>query len=115
MPDARRRRGGEPLPEAARLREDHGLFATLLVAEPTPEISEAIEQLLLPHHALEEGGQGVYAQCDTLAGDDAAAIVERLRAAPPVPQRPHQEGSLVRMQVARALETLAARQRSSKV
>ena len=111
LPDARRRRDGVPLPEAARLREDHGLLATLLVPPPSPQIAEAIERILAPHDALEEGPSGVYAQCDALAGEEAAALVERLRAAPAIPQRAHQDGPLVRAQVERALEILAARGR----
>jgi hypothetical protein len=111
LPDARRRRGGVPLPEAARLREDHGLLATLLVPPHSLPIAEAIERILAPHDALEEGPGGVYAQCDALAAGEAAAIVERLRAAPETPQRAHQDGPLVRAQVERALEVLAARGR----
>ncbi len=111
FPEARRRRGGQPLPEVARLHEDHGLLATLLVPPPSPQILEAIERLLRPHNALEEGETGVYAQCDALAGDQAAGIADRLRAAPTTPQRENQDGPLVRAQVQRALETLMARNR----
>jgi hypothetical protein len=108
LPDARRR-AGAPLPEAARLREDHGLLATLLVPLPSPQTLEAIDRILVPHNALEEGPTGVYARCDALAGIEAAAIAERLRLAQPIPQRAHQDGPQVRAQVRRALETLAAR------
>ena len=111
LPEARRLRDGVPLPEAARLREDHGLLATLLVPKPSPGIIEAIERLLVPHNAIEEGPGGVYAQCDALLGEQAAAFAELLRAAPATPQRAHQEGPQVRAQVQRALETLAARGR----
>ena len=109
FPEARRIRGGQPLPEVARLHEDHGLLATLLVPPPTPQILEAIERLLAPHNLLEEGEGGVYAQCDALAGDRAAEIADRLRAAPATPQRAHQDGPLVQAQVQRALETLLTR------
>ena len=85
--------------------------STLLVPPPSPQIAEAIERILAPHDALEEGPSGVYAQCDALAGEEAAALVERLRAAPAIPQRAHQDGPLVRAQVERALEVLAARGR----
>jgi hypothetical protein len=110
LPDARRR-SGNPLPEAARLREDHGMLATLLVPPPSPRIAEAIERILVPHNALEEGPGGVYARCDALAGADAAAIARRLLAAPATPQRAHQDGPQVRAQVDRALEMLEARGR----
>lgn len=111
LPAARRLRGGVPLPEAARLREDHGLLATLLVPPPSPEILAAIERLLVPHDAIEEGPAGVYAQCEALLGAQAADLAERLRAAPATPQRAHQDGPQVRAQVKRALETIAARGR----
>ena len=114
LPDARRRRNGVPLPEAARLREDHGLLATLLVPPPSPAIAEAIERLLAPHNALEEGAGGVYAQCDALAAGEAAAIALRLRAAPATRQRAHQDGPQVRAQVERALEILAVRASTAK-
>jgi hypothetical protein len=109
LPDARRRRQGEPLPLAGRLREDHGALATLLVAEPSAVIWEAIDRILGPHDLLEEGPGGVYPQCDDLAGDEAAEIAERLRAAPPTPQRQYQEGPIVRAQIERVLAWLAAR------
>jgi hypothetical protein len=108
LPDARRR-SGAPLQEAARLREDHGLLATLLVPPFSPEIGAAIDRLLLPHNAVEEGPGGVYARCDALAGADAEAVAARLRSAPQTPQRPHQEGPQVRAQVERALQAIAAR------
>jgi hypothetical protein len=109
LPYARRGRGGEPLPLAGRLREDHGLLATLLVPPPSGQIEEAIDRVLVPHNALEEGPEGVYAQFDALAGNDAATLAARLRSAPAVRQRPHQNGPQVRIQVQRALELIGAR------
>jgi hypothetical protein len=109
LPDARKRRGGEPLRLAARLREDHSALATLLVPAPSKEIDAAIDLILRPHNALEEGPGGVYAECDELAGAEAEAIAERLRATPATPQREYQDGPLVRAQVARVLEWLAKR------
>ena len=109
LPDARRRRGGEPLPEAARLREDHGLLTTLLVPSPSPEIRAAIDRILGPHNALEEGPGGVYARCEALAGDEAAEIAARLRAAPATPQRAYQDGPQSRAWVEKALAAVAAR------
>ena len=48
LPDARRRRGGEPLPETARLREDHGILATLLVPphQDGPNVRAQVERAL---------------------------------------------------------------------
>src|SRR5207237_7679309 len=114
LPDARRRRAGVPLPEAARLREDHGLLATLLVPPPSPPIAEAIERILAPHNAIEEGPSRVYALCDALAAGEAAAIADRLRVAPATPQGAQQAGPHVGVEAERALEVLAARARSSR-
>jgi hypothetical protein len=111
LPDARKRRGGEPLRLAARLREDHSALATLLVPAPSKETEDAIDLILRPHNALEEGPGGVYAECDGLLGAEAEAIAVRLRAMPATPQRDHQDGPLVRAQVARVLEWLARRGR----
>ncbi len=108
LPEARRRRGGSPLPDTARLRKDHGALATLLVPKPSPEVARAIDQILARHNAIEEGPDGVYAQCDALAGADAADVVERLRAAPAVPQNPYQDGPRVQAQVERVLAQLRA-------
>lgn len=109
LPDARRRRGGEPLPEAARLRADHHAIATLLVPPPSTGTRAAIERILAPHNALEEGSGGLYDSCDALAGAHAAGIAEQLRAASEVPQRAYQDGPRVRAQVERVLAWLAAR------
>ena len=110
LPDARRR-NGEPLREAARLREDHAMLATLLVPPASERILQAIETILVPHDALEEGPDGIYALCDELAAGDAAAIAERLRASPGIRQKPHEDGPLVRAQVERTLAALDARGR----
>ena len=109
LPDARRRRGGVPLPAAARLREEHGMLAILFVPAPTPLLRQAIESILLPHNLLEEAPDGIYAECDALAAEEAPGIVERLRLAPEVPQRAYQDDAIVRSQVARTLELLARR------
>jgi len=92
---ARDRRKGEPLPVAAQLRVDHGRIAKLLVPTPTPELCAELRGVLAAHNPLEEGPGGLYAQCDALAGDEAAAIVDQLRALPDVPVAPHYDGPLL--------------------
>lgn len=89
---AREKRGGEPLPIARQLRLDHGEIAKLLVPSPTPKLVAALCELLGRHNALEEGPNGLYAWCDTLAENEAPAIVEQLRAVPAVPVAPHYDG-----------------------
>ncbi|MCC6765907.1 MAG: NnrS family protein [Deltaproteobacteria bacterium] len=85
LPAAQRRRGGEPLPEAARLRSDHGALAALLVPRPTPAIIAAIRHVIAAHNVLEEEPRGVYAVCEALVGDAGEALAAALRDAPEVP------------------------------
>lgn len=85
MPFARERRAGAPLPIAATLRVDHGQIGKLLVRSPSPSIVAELRATLARHNPLEEGATGMYATCDALAGDEAPAVVARLRAQPKVP------------------------------
>lgn len=96
LPYARARRGGEPLPFAATLRADHGQIARLLVESPTPALVESLRDLLARHNPLEEGAGGLYAACDALAGDEAPAVVARLRAQPGVPVAKYHDGPRLR-------------------
>lgn len=103
LPAAQRARGGEPLPEAARLRLDHGALAALLVPTPTPAILAALRGILARHNALEEGPAGVYAACERLAGPGLEALLAALAAAPEVPVHPHVDTPLVMDATRRAL------------
>jgi hypothetical protein len=96
LPDARRRRDGEPLPIAVQLRIDHGQIAKLLVPSPSASLVDRLLEVLARHNAIEEGPDGLYATCDALAGEHAAAIVEQLRAQPAVPVAAHYDGPLHR-------------------
>jgi hypothetical protein len=109
LPAARRARGGQPLPLAKLLRAEHGALAALLVPAPTPRVVAKILQVLGPHNDLEEGPGGLYDSCDELLAGEAAALIERMRAYPPVPLAPHNDGPLVEKHVA---ETLAAARRA---
>src|SRR6516164_7936629 len=84
LPAARTARGGAPVPQARRLRVDHGAIAALLVPTPTPGIAVELRKILGPHNVVEEGEGGLYEQCDALLSAEADAIVERMRAYPPV-------------------------------
>jgi len=95
LPFARERRGGEPLAVARALRADHGRIAKLLVPTPTRALVDALCMLLVEHNTLEEGPAALYATCDLLAGDEAHAIVSRLRAQPAVPLAKHYDGPLL--------------------
>lgn len=83
---------GAPLAIAAQLRDDHSAIAKLLVRSPTPAIAAELRRILERHNPLEEGASGLYATCDALAGDEADAIVERLRAQPKVPVAKYYDG-----------------------
>ncbi len=92
---ARTARGGEPLPQARRLRIDHGAIAALLVPTPTPEIAGELRKILCPHNEVEEGEGGVYETCDALLSAEAGALLERMRAYPLVKVARYQDGPRV--------------------
>lgn len=96
LPFARAKRNGDPLELARVLRKDHGAIAKLLVPTPTSSVCEDLCAVLEKHNALEEGQHGLYAICDALAGDEAASVVDRLRAQPMVPVAKHYDGPLLR-------------------
>jgi hypothetical protein len=73
---AQQARGGEPLPEAAKLRLDHGAIATLLVPNPTPAVVAAIRKVLAVHNPVEEGPGGVYEACDLLLRRELRDVVD---------------------------------------
>lgn len=104
LPAARAARGGEPLAIAERLRRDHGAIAALLVPSPTPAIVAALRTVLAAHNPVEEGEGGLYDTCDALAGADAPALLDRLRAAPAVAVSPHVDGPRILAAARRALE-----------
>jgi len=86
LPFARAKRGGNPLAIASALRADHGEIVRMLATSPpTRALCDELRAKLGEHNALEEGARGLYALCDELAGEEALAIVTRLRAAPEVP------------------------------
>ncbi|HEX9102205.1 MAG TPA: hemerythrin domain-containing protein, partial [Polyangia bacterium] len=103
LSDARARRGGEPLPQAARLRVEHAAIASLLVPTPDAAIAAELRGLLEAHNRLEEGDGGVYDLVDELAGAEAATLLERARAAVAPPVARHFDGAGVMRTAAEAL------------
>jgi len=97
---ARRLRGDEPLPVAARLRLDHGALTALLVPTPTASIVRAIRAILKAHNPIEEDAGGMYDQCEQLLGAEADQIVARLQTASEVKVLPHVDTPFV-MEAAR--------------
>jgi hypothetical protein len=105
IPAARRARGDEPLPFAARLRVDHGAIAALLVPSPTPAIVEDLRSVLEPHNRREEEAGGLYEASDEALGEvEAERLVGDLRSFPPVPLNPYNDGPLVMPHVRQTLE-----------
>ena len=104
LPAARRARGGEPLPIAAKLRLDHGALAALLVPRPTRAIAAAVRAILAAHNPIEEGPGGLYDTCEALAGAERDALLAQLRAAPEVRASPPVDGPRVLAAARRALE-----------
>ena len=104
FPAARAARGGRPLDRAERLHLDHGALAALLVPNPTTAILDAIRTILRRHNALEEGPDGVYAECERLTGFDIPTILTRLQQAPPVALAPHVDSPIAMQSLRAALQ-----------
>ena len=77
--------------------------AALLVPTPTPSIVAAIRAILKAHNPIEEGPDGLYAQCEQVAGVEADRILAQLQAAPEVKVAPHIETAQVLEATRRAL------------
>jgi len=91
LPAARRRRG-DPLHVARRLRVEHGAIALLLVPSPTRALVEEIRTILEPHNGMEEASDGLYAICDELLASEAEALVAMARAYADVKVAPYHDG-----------------------
>jgi hypothetical protein len=110
IPAARRARGGEALPSAAKLRVDHGAIVALLVPTPTSAIAEDLRSLLGPHNRREEEEGGLYDACDEAVGEaEGERLVVELRAFPAVPLNPYNDDPLVTRHIRETVE-LARRQ-----
>jgi hypothetical protein len=103
LPAARRIRGGEPLPVAAKLRLDHGALTALLVPSPTPQVIAAIRTILNLHNPIEEDPGGMYETCEELAGPEVDEILRQLQEAPEVKVLPHVDTPFVMEAARRAL------------
>jgi hypothetical protein len=103
LPAARRNRGGEPLPVAAKLRLDHGALTALLVPSPTASIVAAIRAILKAHNPIEEDPGGIYDQCEELAGAEADQILRQLQNYSEVKVLPHVDSAFVMEATRRAL------------
>ncbi len=103
LPDARARRGGVPLPIAARLRADHAALASLLVPSPTVQLLRTLRDILDEHNPLEECDGGLYETCERLAGSEVEQVLDRMRAVPPVRASAHVDEPRIHEHIARML------------
>lgn len=108
LADARRRRGGEPLPIARIVRVEHGALASLLVPTPDHALVAEIRALLERHNPREEGPGGVYETCEALAGDEVGALLYQAQRAPEVPPARHFDGPRAVRTAREALERASA-------
>lgn len=100
---AARRLGGRAVALAERARLDHAALTSLLIPPPTPAILSALRAVLEPHNRMEEEDGGLYAQCESVLGAEAGAVLARLRAAPDIPPAAHAGGPRVSASIRRAL------------
>ncbi|HEY7322058.1 MAG TPA: hemerythrin domain-containing protein [Candidatus Binatia bacterium] len=103
LPAARKRRGGEPLPVAAKLRLDHGALTALVVPPPTAKVVAAIQTILKLHNPLEEDPGGMYDQCEELLAAEADQILGQLQNFHEVKVLPHVNSPFVVEAARRAL------------
>jgi hypothetical protein len=103
LPAIQRLRCGEPLAIAAKLRLDHAAIAALLVPTPRGAVLKTLKTVLATHNRIEEGPDGVYAECDRIADTESEVLVARLRAASEVPAAAHVDGPRVESSARRAL------------
>lgn len=101
--DAKARSGGQPLPVTKQLHADHAALASLLVPPPTHAILRTIQELLTEHNPLEEDPDGLYDQCERLAGAEIDAVLARMHAIPPVRAAQHLDEPRIHDHIARML------------
>lgn len=86
---------GHPIARARQVRVEHGAIAALLVPTPDAELVRELRMLLRAHDTLEEGEEGIYAECDRILGPRADELVQAADAFPIVPVARHFDGENV--------------------
>ncbi len=85
LPAVREARGGTSLDRAHELRIDHAALTSLLVPTPDLALCGEIRSLVSRHDAKEEGGGGVYEECEQwLSADQLLLLGQRAAAYPDV-------------------------------
>ena len=101
--EARDRRNGTPLPVTRQLHADHAALASLLVPPPTHALLVTVRDILAEHDPLEEGADGLYAQCEQLVGADLPAVLAQMHAIPAVRVSQHLDEPRIHEHIARML------------
>ncbi len=104
FPAAQRGNGGQPIPNAAQLRLDHGALTTLVVPPPTASLLNVLRNLLELHDEVEEKEGGVYDLCEELTKDETAEVLAQLKATTPTPVHPVNEKPYALEAAIRAVE-----------
>lgn len=102
--EAKRLRGGVAIPAAAQLRLDHAAIAAILAARPTPGLVRALRALLVVHNSVEEGTEGVYAQCEDACAAELPTLLERIDAVPAVRVAAWVDPARIEREIRRALD-----------
>lgn len=101
FPELRKRRGVTSLEQ--QLHRDHAALAALLVPPPARAEIEQITAILETHNRLEEDEGGLYEILEELAGEDLAALMERVHAIPAIPVAPFSDTPLLRRTIEQLL------------
>ncbi len=88
LPAAARKRGGEALALAPRLRLEHCALAALTMLPPRRGAFSALRAVLEVHNPIEESTGGVYEQCEALAGAEADELLVQCEKVKPVAVSP---------------------------
>ena len=101
FPELRKRRGVTSLEQ--QLHRDHAALAALLVPPPSRAEIEQITAILETHNRLEEDPGGLYEIIEELAGEELAAVMERVHAIPAIPLAPFSDTPLLRRTIEQLL------------
>lgn len=99
----REQRDGDPLPVTRQLHADHAAIASLLVPPPTHALLATLRDLLDEHDVLEEGPDGLYAECERLLGPELAPVLALMHEIPPVRVAQHVDEPRIHEHIARML------------
>jgi hypothetical protein len=89
LPAMKRLQNGARHQFVVPLRLEHGAFAALLVPPVRRKIAAVFRAMMIRHNELEEGENGLYAECEQLIGSQVQEFMIRVHSFPDVPVMPH--------------------------